>query len=71
MNVFDPASSVLNLLLLGNVLGENMNTILNENWKDLLREIGPAVGDALASVFRNTLSSVAQLVPYDVLFPTK
>ncbi|XP_018914605.2 protein takeout isoform X2 [Bemisia tabaci] len=53
------------------LLGENMNTILNENWKDLLREIGPAVGDALASVFRNTLSSVAQLVPYDVLFPTK
>ncbi|VVC37096.1 Haemolymph juvenile hormone binding [Cinara cedri] len=51
------------------LLGDNMNIFLNENWKDLLKEFGPPIGDALGTIMKNTLESVSELVPYDFIFP--
>lgn len=48
-----------------------MNIFLNENWKDLLNEFGPAIGDAFGTIMKNTLESVSDLVPYEFIFPTE
>ncbi|XKL60270.1 hypothetical protein PGB90_001286 [Kerria lacca] len=52
------------------VLGTNMNRFLNENWKDIIKEVAPAVADALAQVFRTTIGSMAELVPFEYIFPS-
>uniref|UniRef100_A0A2S2QME6 Protein takeout n=1 Tax=Sipha flava TaxID=143950 RepID=A0A2S2QME6_9HEMI len=52
------------------LLGDNMNLFLNENWRDLLKEFGPAIGDAFGTIMKNTLGSVSDLVPYEYIFPT-
>lgn len=52
------------------LLGDNMNIFLNENWRDLLKEFGPAIGDAFGTIMKNTLGSVSDLVPYEFIFPT-
>lgn len=46
-----------------------MNRFLNENWKEVTSEIGPAVGEAIAEVFRVTLTSIADLVPWEYIYP--
>lgn len=51
------------------VTGDNMNLFLNENWRDLLKEFGPAIGDAFGTIMKNTLGSVSDLVPYEFIFP--
>lgn len=50
-------------------LGDNMNRFLNENWKEVTSEIGPAVGEAIAEVFRIILTNIADLVPWDYIYP--
>lgn len=52
------------------ITGENMNRFLNENWKDIIKEVGPAVADALTDVFRATMGAMADLVPFEYIFPT-
>lgn len=47
-----------------------MNHFLNENWRDIVQEVAPAVADALAQVFRNTIGAMADLVPFEYLFPS-
>lgn len=47
-----------------------MNQFLNDNWKDIIKEVGPAVADALGEVFKRTMGSMADLVPYQYLFPS-
>jgi hypothetical protein len=51
--------------------GDNMNTFLNENWKDILVDVGPAIGEAMGQVVKIILSNIFQLVPYDEAFPDK
>lgn len=51
------------------VAGDNMNIFLNENWKDIMKDLSPALSEALGEVFRQTLTSMADLVPYQTLFP--
>lgn len=48
-----------------------MNTFLNENWKDVLADVGPTIGEAMAQVITIILSNIFQLVPYDEAFPDK
>jgi hypothetical protein len=48
-----------------------MNTFLNENWKELLRELRPAIGEALGQVVVTILTNIFKLVPYDEAFPEK
>uniref|UniRef100_A0AAU6SHL0 Protein takeout-like protein n=1 Tax=Maconellicoccus hirsutus TaxID=177089 RepID=A0AAU6SHL0_MACHI len=51
------------------LLGENMLTFLNENWKEVTTEIGPAIGEAISEVFRLILTSIADLVPWEYIYP--
>lgn len=46
-----------------------MLTFLNENWKEVTTEIGPAIGEAISEVFRLTLTSIADLVPWEYIYP--
>ncbi|RZF42956.1 hypothetical protein LSTR_LSTR004258 [Laodelphax striatellus] len=50
-------------------LGDNMNFFLNENWKEVTQELGPAVGEAISEVFRLLLTNIADLVPYEYIYP--
>ncbi|XP_022184394.2 protein takeout isoform X2 [Nilaparvata lugens] len=50
-------------------LGDNMNYFLNENWKEVTQELGPAVGEAISEVFRLLLTNIADLVPYEYIYP--
>jgi hypothetical protein len=48
-----------------------MNAFLNENWKEVLVDVGPAIEEAMAQVVAIILSNIFQLVPYDEAFPDK
>lgn len=52
------------------LLGDNMNRFLNENWKDIIKEVAPAVADALTEVYRATIGAMADLVPFEYIFPS-
>uniref|UniRef100_A0A0A9X583 Protein takeout n=1 Tax=Lygus hesperus TaxID=30085 RepID=A0A0A9X583_LYGHE len=49
-------------------LGSNMNRFLNENWKDVTKELGPAVGQAFSDVFRLLLTRIAAQVPFEEIY---
>ncbi|KAG8297170.1 hypothetical protein J6590_040313 [Homalodisca vitripennis] len=51
------------------LLGDNMNIFLNENWQEIMKDLGPAFSDSLGEVFKQTLTSMADLVPFQTLFP--
>ncbi|XP_047108046.1 protein takeout-like [Schistocerca piceifrons] len=51
------------------LLGDNTNQFLNENWQEVVKEIGPALAEALSQVVTLVLSGIAGLVPYDEVFP--
>lgn len=46
-----------------------MNYFLNENWKEVTKEIGPTVSEAISEVFRILLTSIADLVPFEYIYP--
>ncbi|KAE8753078.1 hypothetical protein FOCC_FOCC000001 [Frankliniella occidentalis] len=50
------------------LLGGNLNTFFNENWKDLAKEFGPGVADAIGEVFQLVFKNVCDIVPYDLVF---
>lgn len=50
-------------------LGAQMNNFLNENWSEVIREFGPAVGDAFNHVFRQLVQNGFDMVPFDGFFP--
>lgn len=45
-----------------------MNRFLNENWKEVTKELGPAVGQAFSDVFRLLLTRIASQVPYEEIY---
>uniref|UniRef100_A0A1B6FCP9 Uncharacterized protein n=1 Tax=Cuerna arida TaxID=1464854 RepID=A0A1B6FCP9_9HEMI len=49
------------------VLGDAMLQFLDENWRDVVKELGPAVGDAISSVFTLILTNIASVVPFKEL----
>jgi hypothetical protein len=46
-----------------------MNTFLNENWKELVRDLSPPIGEALSQVVQRILTNIFELVPFDEAFP--
>ena len=46
-----------------------MNTFLNENWKELVRELTPPVSEAVNEVVKRVFTGISELVPYDEIFP--
>jgi len=49
-------------------LGDTMNMFLNENWKDILQELKPAVREAFAQVLTGLINPVFEKIPYEELF---
>lgn len=49
-------------------LGATTNSFFNENWKDILKEIKPAVGDAIGSIYESLINNVFGSIPYDEMF---
>lgn len=69
---FDPKGMTIHLENLFNgdkFLGDNMNSFLNENWKDVLADVGPTIAKAMNQVLSTILTNIFQLVPYDEAFP--
>ncbi|XP_075236169.1 protein takeout-like isoform X2 [Lycorma delicatula] len=50
-------------------LSENMNHFINDNWKEVMDQLGGPVVDAIGEVFKILLSNICELVPYDVVYP--
>ena len=48
---------------------DNMNTFLNENWREPLRDLTPPVSEAIAQIVERILTNIYQLVPFDDAFP--
>jgi hypothetical protein len=46
-----------------------MNTFLNENWKELVRDLAPPIGEALSQAAQTILINIYELVPFDESFP--
>jgi len=46
-----------------------MNTFLNENWRELVRDLGPPIGELVNDIVKSVLTNIFELVPYDESFP--
>jgi hypothetical protein len=46
-----------------------MNTVLNENWRELVQDMAPPIGEAVGQVVQRILTNIFELVPYDEGFP--
>ncbi|XP_026280272.1 protein takeout-like [Frankliniella occidentalis] len=53
------------------ILSRTTNTFLNENTKDILEEVKPAVEAVAAMIVEDVASNVVRVVPYNRLLPTK
>ncbi|KAL7042740.1 hypothetical protein ACKWTF_001266 [Chironomus riparius] len=53
----------------GNVqLGDALNKFINENWKDILNDLKPAMADSLGSIYKSLLDNMFSNIPYDEFF---
>jgi hypothetical protein len=48
-----------------------MNTFINENWRELARDLVPPVGEALSQVVKQISTTIFELVPLDEAFPER
>ncbi|XP_031766714.2 circadian clock-controlled protein daywake-like [Galleria mellonella] len=56
--------------LLGDkVIGEQVNMLLNELWREIVADVGPSVCNSLIEAVVETLSVLLAQVPYDELMP--
>jgi len=46
-----------------------MNTVLNENWREVVRDLGPPINEAVGQVMQRILTTISELVPFDEVFP--
>ncbi|KAJ9577448.1 hypothetical protein L9F63_005949 [Diploptera punctata] len=50
------------------LLGDNMNRFMNENWKEIIKDVGPGMADALGEYIRQVLNNIYSLVPVENSF---
>ncbi|KAK3926821.1 Protein takeout [Frankliniella fusca] len=50
------------------LLGDNMNQFLNENWREVTKELGPSLADSIGAVIRQIIQQIVDVVPYDNIF---
>lgn len=68
---FDTSRLHINLENLFNgdkALGDNMNLFLNENWRDILMELKPAITFAVEEILKGLINRIFMKVPYDEIF---
>lgn len=49
-------------------LGENMNQFLNQNWRDILNELKPAITFAVEEILKGIINRIFAKIPYDEIF---
>ncbi|PSN50409.1 hypothetical protein C0J52_08563 [Blattella germanica] len=49
-------------------LSSSMNKFLDENWRIIVKDIGPYIADAIGQAIKQIISSIASLVPYKFIF---
>lgn len=49
-------------------LGDSTNAFFNENWKEILKEIRPAVSESIGSVYQSLINNVFGNIPYAEMF---
>ncbi|KAF6198137.1 hypothetical protein GE061_007884 [Apolygus lucorum] len=50
-------------------LSDNMNVVLNDNWQELLTQLGPPVAKAIALAVKPIVDKIVSQVPFDQIFP--
>lgn len=50
-------------------IGENLNTVLNENWQPLYDEIRPALEATTVAIIKNVAEFMLYKIPHDQIFP--
>ncbi|XP_059490190.1 uncharacterized protein LOC132205255 [Neocloeon triangulifer] len=50
-------------------LSDQMNIFLNENWRDLVTDLGPPIAEALSTATNQLMLTLTKQVPYDEIFP--
>lgn len=68
---FDTTRLHINLENLFNgdkALGDNMNLFLNENWRDILNELKPAITFAVEEILKGIINRIFIRVPYADIF---
>ncbi|XP_065336775.1 uncharacterized protein LOC135937549 [Cloeon dipterum] len=50
-------------------LSDQMNVFLNENWRDLVSDLGPPIAEALSTATNQLMLTLTKQVPYDEIFP--
>lgn len=50
-------------------LGEAMNLFLNDNWKNVVSEIKPALEDTMAAIFKKFANKIFHKYPINVILP--
>ncbi|CAH1636533.1 unnamed protein product [Spodoptera littoralis] len=65
----EKASFRLENLLNDPTLGDQINRILNEMWREIVAEVGPSICQSLSTAVVENLSVLLEQVPYDELLP--
>jgi Haemolymph juvenile hormone binding protein (JHBP) len=50
------------------VLGKAMNQIINQNSRDIIRELSPAIASTFGSLFRDISNKIFHKVPFNTIF---
>lgn len=45
-----------------------MNKFLNENWSDVVKEVGPGISKTLEEIITSIVKGYVENVPYDEVF---
>lgn len=48
--------------------GEQMNQILDDNWNEVLKDLGPAITTAVSAIVKQIFTAVLDHVPFDEIF---
>lgn len=68
---FDTSRLHINLENLFNgdkALGDNMNQFLNQNWRDILTELKPAITFAVEEILKGIINRIFLKIPYNEIF---
>lgn len=49
-------------------LGDNMNTFLNQSWRDILNELKPSIQFAIEKLFEGIINRIFLKVAYDDIY---
>ncbi|KDR22096.1 Protein takeout [Zootermopsis nevadensis] len=53
------------------LLGNQINNFLNENWKEVDKQLSPSLNVAISKIISSIIEGLTSVVPYDVIFPER